>query len=287
MPEPVTHTQKLYVVFHGLIPLVEDKNGFHAILIEMSDHATIVGHWLTEVPLQKTGGGRITLTGVRAGAAGIDPSLNLVVNLPALDLDKVFGNSVCFARIDLPKPEKLYSFFTADATGRLTGTQEPSSKKYSAVQVFEYSVPGDSFDNVSLSMAGNTIWSNRAYTITRDGSKVSVLHIYNEPPGKASGQHSAAEFLKGSKLFGVDVGLAGGAPLPFPSDWQPKQSDLPPGLLVQELAPLGTRNLQVFQILDALRADGPVDGKPIASDFLCAAIFIVIGIEMWRHMHHP
>ena len=287
MPEPVT--QKLYVVFHGLIPLVEDRDGFHAILIEMSGHTMALGQWLTEAPLKKSGGSILKLTGVKAGTAGINPNLNLVVNLPELDLEEVSGNPACYARIDLPKPEKLYSYFTGDASGRLTGTQQPESKKYSAVQVFEYSVPGASFEKVSIS-DGAAVWTNQGYTVTTDGIKVAVLHIYNEPAGEESDKHSADEFLKGSEMFGVDVGLASGAPLPFPSEWAPSQSELPCGLIVQELTPLSARNRQVSRIVDALRRGSSVpEGAPIGGDIFCSAIFIIIGIELWRRWfeHHP
>jgi hypothetical protein len=274
MPE-----QKLYVVFHGLIPLVEDKSGFHAILIEMSSHTVKVGHWLSEVPLPNSGGATLKLTGTTAGKAGIDPSLNLVVSLPELDLDKISQGPGCFARIDLPKPEKTYSFFTAEVDGRLTGTQHPSSKKYSAVQVFEYTAPGDSFDDVSISRGNDAVWKNEGYTLTQDGTKVSVLHIYNEPAGKESRAHSAAEFLKGSELFGIDVGLADGEPLPFPNEWLPKQSDLPPGLLVQELTPLPARHRAIFQILDPLRSGRPAaQGVPVADDVYCSFMNLLIGL---------
>jgi hypothetical protein len=281
-------TQKLYVVFHGLIPLVEDKDGFHAILIEMTGHTVAVGHWLTEVPLQKSGGAVLSLDGVSAGSARIDPELNLVVNLRELDMDKVSGNPGCYARIDMPKPEKSYSYFTADGEGRLTGTQQPNSKKYSAVQVFEYSVPGGTFDRVGISQGDTAIWKNEGYTITRGGTKTSVLHIYNEPAGEESDKHAADEFLKGSALFGVDVGLAGGSPLPFPCEWQPSQSDLPPGLLLQELAPLCNRDRSVFHILDSARRGVPVsEGTPVLAGVFCSAIFIVIGLLHQHYWPHP
>jgi hypothetical protein len=274
MPE-----QKLYVVFHGLIPLVEDKSGFHAILIEMSGHTMSVGHWLSEVPLQKSGGATLKLNGVSAGKASIDPSLNLVVSLPELDLDRISQGPGCYARIDLPKPAKSHSFFTADVDGRLTGSQQPKSKKYSAVQVFEYAVPGDSFDDVSISRGNDAVWENEGYTLTHDGTKISVLHVYNEPAGKESPAHSVAEFLKGSELFGIDVGLADGKPLPFPNEWLPTQSELPLGLLVQELTPLPARHRAVFKILDPLRSGVPAaEGVPVTDDLFCAYMNLLIGL---------
>jgi len=278
MRERKDHT--LFVVFHGLIPLVEHKDGFHAILIEMSDHWVSVGHWLAEAPFPKCQGAPLRLTGVERGCAGLDTSLNLAVNVPAMDIDRISASPDCYARIDLPKPRRIHSYFNGDCAGRLTGKDVPKSTGYSAVQVFEYAVGDGDFADVALTCAGETspLWANRHCTTMDDGHKVSVVHIYNEPNGPTPAEHGRDEFLKGSALFGVDVGLANDTALPFPNDRVPTQWDMPGGLLVQELASPVFRQRHVNGMLSVLRTgvEAPL-GLPVAGDVYYSWAHIRVG----------
>jgi hypothetical protein len=282
MTQPVTqesNSNKLYVVLHGLVPLVEGKDKIHAFLIEMSGHTVSLGHWLSEKPFPDTRKDPLRLTGVNSGQAGINRSLNLVVAVPDLDLEVITGNPDIHARIDFPKPDKLHSFFTADASNRLTGSQQPESQNYSAVQVFEYTVPGDSFEAVTISRKDFAVWETAGYTEMKDGTKVSVLHIYNDPASPAPNKHAVDEFLKGSAIFGVDVGLADGEPLPFPREKQPLQTNLPLGLMVEELTPLARRDHVVSHLLSPLRGgDHAPAGELVVDGVFCAAVFILIGL---------
>src|ERR1700744_3590899 len=114
MPE-----DRLYVVIHGLISLVEQPStdSFRALLLEMDSHGVALGHWRTERSLPK--GHKLELTGVKAGGKSMDPAQNLIVkkvkvNQPALD-------KYLYAEITLPRPLELHSFCRSDVTQHLTG----------------------------------------------------------------------------------------------------------------------------------------------------------------------
>ena len=182
----------------------------------------------------------------------------------------------------MPKPRKTYSFFIGDATGLLTGADVPASQNYAAVQVFEYVVPGGDFTSVALSNAGVPIWQVRGYALMSqtNNDKITVMHLYNEPAGDATPEHSRQEFLKNSRLFGLDLGIAGGSAscLPFPGTGGLTQVALPTGLLIQELTPLAFREQQVFHLLNPLRAAVPApDGKPIGGGHYCGPAHLVMG----------
>lgn len=256
MPENV-----FYVIFHGLVSLVETPNGFRALLIRMDGHRVAAGHWLTErtIPANSV----MTLNGVRAGGASLDPQKNLIVR--GARIDQASLKKFRFAEIALPKPRLVHSFLTGIAEDVLTGTVQPTSTSYSAVQVFEYELSAD-FPDISL--AGATFdWECGGSTQLNSGDRVSVLHVLNEPELDADDAHTIEEFRRGSRVLGADLSI--NAPLPFPRDLPGAP---PKGLLVEELLPSGDRQGRVLHLIDFFRAGSQrTQGITIGSSRFCGA----------------
>jgi hypothetical protein len=255
-------TKTLYVFFHGLVSLVEFDKRFRAILINMSGHREALGHFLTERSIPQ--GVSLTLNGVAGANGSLDPKANLI--LDNAQLDPAAMAQLRYADIYLPKPDKIMSFCTADASEKLTGTTANlTSKNYSAIQVFQYTVLPAGFTHVSLTGSGFE-FDCAGHTDLPGGDQFATIHILNEPETAASDAHAVDEFGKGSKLFGSDLRLS--SSLPFPGTKAPTAIA---GLLPEEFLPLADREASVLPMLDVLRVGAPRSGGGVGGGRFCGA----------------
>jgi hypothetical protein len=115
----------LYVVTHGLISLVQKKDGsFDALMIPMKEHRYLAGTWLNEIPIDA---GHFTLTDVSDDPTGmpaavlrapeLDPTRNVI--LPVTQVPGLGPNVRTI--IHLPKPIAVHSYFKGDISDVLTG----------------------------------------------------------------------------------------------------------------------------------------------------------------------
>ena len=261
----------LYVVFHGLIPLVKFRTHYRAVLLEMSDHRVAVGHWLTERSLPK--GVSLTLTGVKSGFGTLEESKNIIVETDGLDPGML--SEYRYADIFLPIPLKAHSFYTADAKEVLGGTTKPSSTNYSHTQVFEYEL-SKSVRDVSLSSLGFTFQCEENVTLPCSDRSVSVIHVTNDPELEVSDEHSIEEFNLGCRLFQVDLRATKAI------DLNVNEPTPPPGILVEELVPGPLRQAKVLSLVDVFRVvrDGgefsDVAGSTIGASKFCGAPSAVV-----------
>ena len=257
---------RFYAIFHGLVSFIEYTNRYRAILIDMSDHRVALGHWLTERTVPR--GVSLTLGGVDSGGTGtLDGQKNIVVTLPSLPTVNLAKYR--YADIYLPKPSRIYSFWTADALNQLTGTTAVSSTKYSAVQVFEYNVAGD-LTSVSVT-GGGFEWDVAGDTDLPDGDRIAILHVVNEPETTVPDAHAVEEFARGSLICGVDLQIS--TALPFPNTNVPVA---PAGLLEVELRPLALREPAVLPLIDYFRVHAAGGATPIGGSRFCGTICAVV-----------
>ena len=240
----------LYVVFHGLVSLIEDssQNRFHALLLGMDGHRVAAGHWLTERTIPQ--GARMELTGVEAGSASLDQTQNVVVTTNQLDTTAL--SQFLYAEIVLPKPMRALSFSGVDVSSKLQGNSVSavSSKVFSATQVFEYKL---TVPNATLASQLTSPGADFSFTalsgIALPNSTISVttIHVVNEPEQDVDDAHILEEFRRSALILNSDLSM--NAPVLFPSPAGP----LPPGLLKGELLPLSQREVNVFDLIGGVR----------------------------------
>jgi len=201
--------QKLYVVLHGLISLVQDGDtGFRAFVLDMSSqHRYLVGDWLLERPIAK--GASEQLVGVDTPAVGakLDPQKNPIVKvsvstLPALEHPKVR------AIFKFPPPEAIFHLtvgdFQAGALQDAGHKLKTQPKSIAGVRVLRYGLknPGA----VKL----GTLWTCPAPTKAKL-QRVAVLHIYSQPGMEmdplAAIAHNKNEFETSANLLGAQLAL--------------------------------------------------------------------------------
>jgi hypothetical protein len=199
--------QKLYVVLHGLISLVqEDESGFQAFVLDMgAAHRYLVGNWLLENEIAK--GASEQLVGVDTPAVGakLDPQKNPIVKgatLPPLSHPSVR------AVFKLPPPEAIFHLTVGNFQGAAlqdTGNKlkEPP-KSIAGVRVFRYGL-----QNPAAVKLGS-LWSCPT-PIKAKGQRVAVLHIYSQPGVELDPLHAIAhnksEFETSANLLGAQLAL--------------------------------------------------------------------------------
>jgi len=259
----------LYVVTHGLISLVQKKDGsFDALMIPMKEHRYLAGTWLNEIPIDA---GHFTLTDVSDDPTGmpaavlrapeLDPTRNVI--LPVTQVPGLGPNVRTI--IHLPKPIAVHSYFKGDISDVLTGDKgvvASISKTLSGVQVLVYSVPDPV--NHPPALQPHT-WRPVPGRIKEP--LVSVLHLYNEPTAafaenqaeEVVDEHNKDEFEKGAAVLGFYLGLSRPASAEHEEDKEP----ILPGMLRLELQPLASREKVVNKVMEMIFSP---DADPIGTD---------------------
>lgn len=285
---PKQPEHRLYVVFHGLVCLVDvGLDGFIAHFIEIGDeHDYLYGNWLVEKEIPPRAEGqdpfRAHLVGIDPGFANLDYTLNAVVPIAKPPVDT---HASVRAVINLPRPRAIYQALSGPVTEGMFSDvtkliNQTPPRRVAAIRVFEYTFP---FDHDS---AGNEI--NKVALIGRDGTplwtcpdlaeiklsgdghrlppcsspievagllKVAVLHFFDEPGDDPDDPdtHNIKEFGMSTSFLGVQLSLNAAAKV------DDKERPNIPGLLPGETEPLSVREDSVLHLLLAAR-EGK-DGK--------------------------
>lgn len=199
--------QRLYVVLHGLISLVQEgTSGFQALVLDMGDeHRYLVGNWLLEKEIAK--GASEQLVGVDTPAVGatLDPQKNAIVTISTLPDS---SHPKVRAVFKLPPPEAIFHLTVGDFQGAaLQDTDnklKAQPKSMAGVRVFKYSLQDPSAVKLG------SLWSCPA-TMQVKGQRVAVLHIYSQPGVEmtpaAAIAHNRNEFESSASLLGAQLAL--------------------------------------------------------------------------------
>jgi hypothetical protein len=263
-------TNVLYVVFHGLVCLVDGgiqdgvDQGFMAYLLDQkNDHKYMCGHFLAEQDLIPADGQfpmNLHLSDeVKPGEDELDGDKNPVVKLSGLPST----TSGVRAVIKLPRPQKISYYLNGKiANGTLMDPdgsliQRPS--QISSVRIFEYTF--DDFTKVQLlDSAGNALWTCPDLVQVATNKLAAALHIYDEPPKQLDNPegHNLKEFSDSGKFLGTaNVKIT--VPAKVIREFLPK----PDGILGWEISALDRRNeLGAINHINSMRVDGAA-GDPL------------------------
>lgn len=274
-------TNVLYVVFHGLVCLVDgvkkagaDK-GFKAYVLLDQDnaHKVTFGDFLAEQDFASLRTGIINLnfngltTGPDTPNAKLDRNVNPVVDLA--DFPTATASDVR-AVITLPRPNRISSFFGGviqQGTLVNDGHLKTPPSQISAVRIFEYNF--DDPTKVFLSDdSGNVVWrcpdANGLATVSGN-LKVAAFHVYDEPPrtlttNPTPDEHNKKEFndsMAFLKAPGVKLNAAA-----HPVDPETLKLKNVPGILGWEIAALDERNQD--RVMKLIRTFRETDtGRPL------------------------
>jgi hypothetical protein len=248
---PGVPENRLYVVLHGLVCLIDDaKNGFTAHLIDQGRvHEYKAGTFPVETPIHKNED--LKLIGAadpaKPGTASLDPDKNAILKKAR----PLKGAASARSKIELPRPNKIYHFVCGDVGGLLLDPDDelikPLPSVISGTRVFQYS-PKD-FNAVQLVSASSPppFWQCPPPTIvnTPQGDlAVAILEVYNEPPidldevtPGAAAEHNRQEFADSLTFI-----QANNVELTDPA-LDPQDGDgLPPGLHKDQVCSLDIRD---------------------------------------------
>lgn len=202
---PGTGPGILYVFLHGLICLIESRDRFLGVVVDMGDeHSYRVGDWLLETPI--TRGSTMQLTGVTPANAALDPQRITIVRRPLA----AGIASQTYATVSLPKPKALHSLrrtnfpaglVSGKAAADLNQTS-PGTLTIAALHILEY----DFAELADVALDGSP-WGPPT---TFRASRAATLHLFAEPEVVKSGSHQVKEFGKAAQLFtDFDVSISG------------------------------------------------------------------------------
>ena len=197
----------VYVVFHGLTPIVENTttHEFRAYVLSMGDeHRYLYGDWLREVDILAGCTGELVVgDGPTARNAALDASRR-----PTIALTKPVdeAHKAIHARIMLPRPDEIY--YGNSGSLNLGGGQQclvdPNVGLNAGVTVFRYDLK--SFAGCYLvSETGSILWepdSRTCVKIKGDEYVIAALHVFSNPPHATGDNHSLAEFNLSARVLG-------------------------------------------------------------------------------------
>src|SRR6185437_11719257 len=247
---PGVTENRLYVVLHGLVCLVEDPAGdFKGYLIDRAnEHVYMAGDFGKEKTIpNKTKDippRVLTLKNVTPGAKTLNPTLNAVLKKAVPTRGQVFEQS----SIVLPHPYDILHFVCGAVIEGLT-LLDPGIELadrplvISGTRVFQYTFTD--FNQVHLEDQDKVVfWQCPPPTIvnTPQGDlAVAILEVYNEPPhdmGSGAATHNKQEF-NDSLLFMQAKNVQLLVPGLFPLD----VDALPTGLTEDQVCSLDVRPL--------------------------------------------
>jgi hypothetical protein len=236
---------RLYVVLHGLVCLIEDPaKDFTGYLIDRGhEHVYVAGNFGTEKPI---GSNQVlTLVNVTPGAKRLDPTKNAVLSKAQPKRGSVFDQS----SIILPRPDDILHFVCGLVVDGLT-LVDPNTELagpptfISGTRVFQYTFTD--FNKVQLvAHDGSVFWQCPRPTVVGNLA-VAVLEVYNEPPhdlGTTAAAHNKKEF-NDSLLFIQAKKVQLLTPGFFPQD----VDSLPPGLTEDQVCSLDVRSVVIAHL---------------------------------------
>jgi hypothetical protein len=242
---------RLYVLFHGLVSLVQGPGDeFRAFALAIgTDHQYRLGSWLREERMPK--GTRGALQGVTAAVKTrsnvLNPKLNPTIKLEDWPNDR---DPRIWASFSLPRPRKIHYLGLGKAEIANSSALIYPTKKACGLTVFEYKVSGPFEDLRMSSTTGSEVfWKAESFTEFPGGPKIATLHVFNSPSTMPSDpNHSVDEFALSTDFLGrPEVKFA---KKPVDLDVQP---ELPGGLSSFEASPLSHRTKFVDKLVDFAR----------------------------------
>ncbi len=237
----------VYVVFHGLTPIVENTttHEFRAYVLSMGDeHRYLYGDWLREAGILAGFAGELVVgAGPTTRNAALDASKR-----PTIELKKPVDEAqkAIHARIVLPRPDDI-NYGNSGALNLSDGHRclvDPHVGLNAGVTVFRYNL--NSFAGCYLvSESGSILWepnSRTMVTVKGDDYVIAALHVFSNPPLETSDNHSLAEFNLSARVLGERAVKIGTKTV------DGKPSTPPPGLCAAELLSLYKRE----QFLESL-----------------------------------
>jgi hypothetical protein len=256
---------RLYVLFHGLISLVEaPKDEFRAYALAIgSEHDYRFGTWLREAPLRQ--GTRAVLRGVSASPKkplnSLNPKLHPVIKLKRLPDDK---DKRIWAAFTLPRPRRIHYHGRGQAAITRADLLIFPTKKVSGLTVLEYKITGP-FEDLELrsSDGKNVLWKAASFTeFPKGGPKIATLHIFNSPPApNVTRTHSTDEFALSTAFLGQPLVKFEKTPQDLT-----EQPVLPGGLSNFEAAPLSSRGNFLDRLADFARTARFTSSHPLNDD---------------------
>jgi hypothetical protein len=172
---------RLYVVLHGLVCLIEDPaNDFTGYLINQGNvHVYMAGDFLLENPIPPKA--LLNLKGVNPGNKKLDSTKNAIL----AKTNPTRSRAVEQRRIVLPHPTDILHFVCGDVEGVLQDLEgelkTPPPTVISGTRVFQYSFTD--YHDVCLVPDGSTkpFWQCPPPDMVGNLA-VAILEVYNEPP---------------------------------------------------------------------------------------------------------
>jgi hypothetical protein len=200
---------KLYVFFHGLIPLIQRPSDILALVVDMGDdHSYRAGDWLREVPLSR--GFMGTLNNVTPGPGTLDPT-----KISILQHQQIFPSPHVYATLTFPRPKAIHSLrrtqfpatagvFKGAGAGQVSRLPN-GSYAVASLEILEY----DFTDAASVELTG-LAWTPTLFKKSDSSTPCATLHFFAEPECTPSESHSVSEFALSFTLFNaLDLSVTG------------------------------------------------------------------------------
>lgn len=248
-PKNEPEKRTVYVVFHGLISLVERKDKTYCayILSVGAVHRYLWGNWLRETEIPAGFSGRFRVGGGPGTREGkLDPNERPTINLSKCKVDE--QNEAIYGRIILPQPNTIHYANSGPITLKNSGKDQLRSKavaKNAGTTVFAYQV--NNFDDCYLMDDRRVIkWEAEPQT-SNYNHHVAALHLYSNPANDPTATHSVDEFHLSASTLGASGLRLACRGKDTSSDWKPD------GLCTEELLSLSRRDSILAGVTDILR----------------------------------
>ena len=208
----------LYVVFHGLISIVENtkKKEFRAYILSMGDeHRYLFGDWLREIDIPAGFAGKLVVGGRKGKHAGhLDASQRPTVHAEKIERETCVDekHDAIHARILFPQPDRVIyansgSLALKSGSGAL---KYPDVKTNAGATVFAYDLKDqtDFYASFLASEHSANKWeADSLSTTTRENTtyRVAALHIFSNPRRATGTDHSLKEFSLSAQVLGAPV----------------------------------------------------------------------------------
>ncbi len=208
----------LYVVFHGLISIVENTTTkkFRAYILSMGDeHRYLFGDWLREIDIPAGFAGKLVVSGRKGKHGGhLDASQRPTVQAAKIGLKTCVDekHDSIHARILFPQPDNVF-YVNRGALDLKSGSEAlkyPDVKTNAGATVFAYYLPNqnDFYGSFLASEHSVNKWeADSLTTTTREDTtyRVAALHIFSNPRRATSADHSLKEFSLSAQVLGAPV----------------------------------------------------------------------------------
>jgi hypothetical protein len=262
---------RLYVVFQGLISLVEYTDRYVAYVVHDEDdvHRSAFGHWLCETSLPCEDTALLLDMGKPFAPEGAGLSADRTLILKEATTPKFPQPQACDTRIFLPRPHQIHYYshkavgadYFSDPTQFRVGSD--GKYHYSVFRVFEYHLTERQLENAALTSGlKKNLWVSRPYFA--GNHLVDVLHLFAEPEvgGDPPPGHGRKEFTMTCGLLGQPaLALTKADGLPMPKKNMAEGDQLPDGLVWQEIIPLYERDAHVTRLITHWLRSGTRKGE--------------------------